>query len=557
MRAHANDRKARKTKRDGGDTGVKEEVEEGASRRKRHTVTNDVLRMFLQAWRDGKTSFVLPVFHTNAAMMYWYANADEPVALADLADLGDQDQGAAYLLLLLPWRRDGDVDVVQVYQAYDVDGQTIVDTENHKLYVRRSDAPCFQPPGTQCVYVLPGHFTKVPRLPRLVVINRWTSKPAVGTALSDDGSVVVLQHGIISHNSHMQMLFQRLLGDRLRGHDRTPIRLRFVWHTSLWRRADQDSAILEPDLEPDAEPGIEEEEAILSASLFSEEGHAVLADAALRSSALRNLRLESPLTHSFSTLDLGVLQLLGDAANSKCGVEVAIAMHGTIELDVDVIKAPYGMCVEMLRFAIPGCVAYARYRNAIYRYNYHALHAQTGKYGMPDLVFADQLSIRSGGTTSAEDGKFDRATARQTRPGEHCGLVVCSPDQLFFNKLYTRSDDDDGLYVLGVPVLRDVNLLPAMFKVLGLSLSRWPRIPVYRQDVFRFLSVLGARTVTLHDMSCSTTDEDDDVAEASYLRLHEHVLGGRARGGRRKRARLSTVRAERTCVQAPTAVFTC
>ena len=426
MRAHANDRKARKTKRDGGDTGVKEEVEEGASRRKRHTVTNDVLRMFLQAWRDGKTSFVLPVFHTNAAMMYWYANADEPVALADLADLGDQDQGAAYLLLLLPWRRDGDVDVVQVYQAYDVDGQTIVDTENHKLYVRRSDAPCFQPPGTQCVYVLPGHFTKVPRLPRLVVINRWTSKPAVGTALSDDGSVVVLQHGIISHNSHMQMLFQRLLGDRLRGHDRTPIRLRFVWHTSLWRRADQDSAILEPDLEPDAEPGIEEEEAILSASLFSEEGHAVLADAALRSSALRNLRLESPLTHSFSTLDLGVLQLLCDAANSKCGVEVAIAMHGTIELDVDVIKAPYGMCVEMLRFAIPGCVAYARYRNAIYRYNYHALHAQTGKYGMPDLVFADQLSIRSGGTTSAEDGKFDRATARQTRPGEHCGLVVCN-----------------------------------------------------------------------------------------------------------------------------------
>ena len=228
-----------------------------------------------------------------------------------------------------------------------------------------------------------------------------------------------------------------------------------------------------------------------------------------------------------STAELHVLQIISDIVTTGCGLEVLLAMHGNIYSKTPLITAPASMCVHIMRFAPKGCVTFINKDGALARAKFFLnLHTQ-GKKRLSEIVHRSQKA--NAGAHNAAGAKFSELATRlesfiDTEPikGEFCRLVTCLPKQLFFNKVYS-TDYWTTITIQNFWETKDVDLFPIMQK-LGYTTS--PQ-RITRESVFRFFEDLGVKSITFYDESCSVvSDEPDKEAEATYLRDHEHVMGG-------------------------------
>ena len=226
-------------------------------------------------------------------------------------------------------------------------------------------------------------------------------------------------------------------------------------------------------------------------------------------------------------LELDALQGVREVSSTGCALEVLIAMHGEINVTRNLITAPPDMCVQILRYAPAGCsyITDASENGARARAEFFLnLHTQ-GKASVGDTVYTSlaESAKKYAGNFGAHATRITDFMDRESVRGEFCRLVTCSPEQLFFDKAYGTDDEWSSITIQNFWETKDVDLFPIMQKC-GYTESLHD---LSRASLFRFFGDLGVRSVTFYDSSCSVTNEMDEVREADYLRVHQHVMGGR------------------------------
>ena len=115
--------------------------------------------------------------------------------------------------------------------------------------------------------------------------------------------------------------------------------------------------------------------------------------------------------------------------------------------------------------------------------------------------------------------------------GSHCKWVSCAPDQLFYNKRYSRTQSQTPKDIIEVVNSRDtkgVDILNLMIKY-GYGHRAAGQETTTRDLVFNFFKALGAQSLTLFDTSCSVVvPPTPDFNTTAYIKDTEArgALGG-------------------------------